>query len=71
MGATYEDSIKPSVYMFSVVQFLVDVLLDTNTTGGDRFLPVDLSLVSREVTLTKTAYRFVDDRPNISKQIQV
>ena len=49
---THQDSIKPSIYMFPIVQFLVDVLLDANTTNSDGFLPVDLPLVSEGVAPT-------------------
>ena len=42
MTGTYKYSIKPSVYMFPIVQLLVDVLLDANARSGEGFLPVDL-----------------------------
>ena len=52
MEVTHKDSVKPSIYMFPVVQFFVDMLLDTNTTSSDGFLPVNLSLVSKGVAPT-------------------
>ena len=46
MGGTYKNGVKPSVYMFPIVQFLIDVLLDANTGGSNGFLPIDLTHVS-------------------------
>jgi len=46
IAGTHKDGIEPSVYMFPIVQFLVDVLLDANTRSSDGFLPVDLTHVS-------------------------
>ena len=42
MAATYKDDIKPSVYMFPIIQLLIDVVLNANTRSGDGFLPVNL-----------------------------
>lgn len=49
MVATHKDSVKPSIYMFPVIQFLVDMLLHAYTAGSDGFLPVDLLCVSMGV----------------------
>lgn len=46
MIGAHKDSVKTSVYVFSVIQLFVDMLLDANTTGGDGLLPVNLSSVS-------------------------
>jgi hypothetical protein len=42
MAMTYKDSIKPGVYMFPVVKFLVDMMLNANTRSSDGFFPVNL-----------------------------
>lgn len=71
-GITHEDSVEASIYVFPVVQFLVNMLLNTNTAGGNGFLPVDLLPISQGlVSKRTTAHRFVNDRPDIPKHIQV
>jgi len=50
MTGTYKDSVKPSVYVFSIIQFLVDVLLDANARSSDGLLPVDLTYISEGFT---------------------
>lgn len=45
MAGTYKDCIKPGVYMFPIVKFFVDVVLDANTRSGGGFLPVNLMKV--------------------------
>ena len=42
----HKHSVEASIYVFSVVQFLVDMLLNANTASGEGFLPVDLLLIS-------------------------
>lgn len=46
---TYKDSVEASIDAFPVVQFLVDMLLNTNTASVYGFLPVNLLLVSLEI----------------------
>ena len=50
MITTHKDGVEASVYVFPVIQFLVDVLLHTNTASGGRFFPVNLLLVSQGIS---------------------
>jgi len=68
---TYQDGIKAGIYMFSVIEFLVNMLLHTNAPSSGRFFPVDLFLVSWNYVSPKKAHCFVDECPKISKHVQV
>lgn len=42
MTRTHKDGIKPGIYVFPVVKFLVDMMVNADARSGDRFLPVNL-----------------------------
>lgn len=47
MAMTHENCVETSVYVLPIVQFLVNMLLNTNAASRDRFLPVNLLSVSQ------------------------